>query len=381
MNKFNSIRKVIAVLVMLCIALEVGAAPSVRIKDIARLRGVRDNQLVGYGLVVGLQGTGDSNRSMFTILSVLSMLKKLGINLDLSTLDRLGIQTNQRNINQKNVAAVIVTATLPPFATSGQKLDVTISTIGDAESLEGGVLLQTPILGADNNVYAVAQGILSLGGGSSVAGIAAGNANRSMHKTTARLVNGALIENDVRSDILDADGNLTWVLNNPDFNTAMSVVDAINRGFNPPLAMALDAERIKVTLPQNYRNNPVSFIAKIEDVLMQPDAVAKVVVNERTGTIVFGENCRISTVAVSHGALSVTIKGEVAPNAAAGAGPAAATLTIEESKENTLTMQEGSSVRDLVKALNSIGATPGDIISVIQAIAQAGALHAELVFI
>jgi len=309
------------------------------------------------------------------------MLKKLGINLDLSTLDRLGIQTNQRNINQKNVAAVIVTATLPPFATSGQKLDVTISTIGDAESLEGGVLLQTPILGADNNVYAVAQGILSLGGGSSVAGIAAGNANRSMHKTTARLVNGALIENDVRSDILDADGNLTWVLNNPDFNTAMSVVDAINRGFNPPLAMALDAERIKVTLPQNYRNNPVSFIAKIEDVLMQPDAVAKVVVNERTGTIVFGENCRISTVAVSHGALSVTIKGEVAPNAAAGAGPAAATLTIEESKENTLTMQEGSSVRDLVKALNSIGATPGDIISVIQAIAQAGALHAELVFI
>lgn len=355
---------------LFAVALSASSAPSVRIKDVARLSGVRDNQLVGYGLVVGLAGTGDTNRSRFTILSVLSMLERLGIRMDQTTLD------------PKNVAAVVVTATLPPFASNGQRLDLTISAIGDAESLEGGVLLQTPLLGADGKVYAVGQGMVSLGGGSALAGGAVGGgANRTMHRTTARLANGAIIESEVRSEIFDADGNLTLVLKRPDFTTASRVADAINQAYRPPIARALDAERVKVLLPQSFRDNPVPFIARLEDILLQPDGVARVVVNERTGTIVFGENCHISTVAVSHGALSVTIRGEVAPNAAAGAGPAAATLTVEESKENTLTLPEGTNVRDLVRSLNSIGATPRDIIAVLQAIDRAGALHADLEFI
>lgn len=369
-NKIISLFRILAVIILAGFIMQVSAAPTVRIKDVARLLGVRDNQLVGYGIVVGLQGTGDSSKSRFTVLSVISMLERLGIKLD------------QKDIDPKNIAAVVVTSTLPPFASSGQKLDITISAIGDAENLEGGVLLQTPLLGADGKVYAAAQGLISIGGGVSAVGGAAGTgASRSMHKTTARVANGALIENEVRSDIVDADGNLTWVLKKPDFNTALQLAQSINKAFNPPLARALDAERIKVLLPQTYQSNPVAFIAKVEDLLMQPDAVAKVVINERTGTIVFGENTRISTVAVSHGALSVTIKGEMAPNALPGAGPAAATVTIEESKENTLTLQEGANLRDLVRALNSIGATPKDIIAVIQAIAQAGALHAEIEFI
>lgn len=363
------IRRAAALLLVAALVAPGAAAPTVRVKDIARLAGARDNQLVGYGLVVGLAATGDSARSRFTVLSVLSMLERLGIKMD------------QRTIESKNVAAVIVTATLPPYASSGQKIDVTIATIGDASSLDGGILLQTPIQGADGKIYAVAQGAVSIGGGAAVGAGAAGAAGRGgQHKTTARLPNAALIETEIRSDVIDAAGNLVFLLKNPDNATAARLADAINAAYRPPIARAENAERVLVAVPQNFRSNPVPFIARIEDLLLQPDIAARVIVNERTGTIVFGENCRISTVAVSHGGLSVTIRGEVAPNALPGAAPAAATI-VEESKENTLTLQEGSNVRDLVRALNSIGATPRDIIAVLQAISRAGALHADLEFI
>ncbi|RMH55209.1 MAG: flagellar basal body P-ring protein FlgI [Candidatus Hydrogenedentota bacterium] len=360
------------------------AAPSVRIKDIARLEGVRDNQLVGYGLVIGLAGTGDSRKSQFTILTVVSMLEKLGVEVArLKTLAQFGNQGGQGLVDPKNMAAVIVTATLPPFATEGSRLDVTVSSIGDAESLQGGILLQAPLLGADGRVYAVAQGPISLGGlGQGLGGAAAQQAGgASFHKTTGRIPSGATIEKTLRSDFVASDGTLTWVLRRPDFATASHLADAINAAFSPPIAHAVDAERVRVTLPRNYASDPVKFVATIEDILLKPDAPAKVIVNERTGTIVFGENARISFVAVSHGNLSVTIKGEEAPNAPAGGGLAAATVQLEEGKESTLYLPETGTVKDLVRALNSIGATPRDIIAVLQAVAEAGALHAELEFI
>jgi flagellar P-ring protein FlgI len=368
------LRKLPAILLALVLAVQASSAPTVRIKDIARLAGVRDNQLVGYGLVVGLQGTGDTSKTRFTMLSVISMLTRLGA---------LRANEPQPDLELKNVAAVIVTATLPPFAASGQKIDVTVSTIGDASSLEGGVLLQTPLQGADGRVYSVAQGLMSLGGGAAAgAGAAAGGGGaRSVHRTTGRIPSGALVETEIRSDILDADGNLTWILKNPDFATATRLAEAINQAYRPAIARAESADRVRVVLPMNFRQDPISFISRIEDLLLQPDAISKVIVNERTGTIVFGENCRISTVAVSHGALSVTIRSDVAPNAPSGTSASAATVQYDETRENTLTLPEGANVRDLVRSLNSIGATPRDIIAVLQAIAHAGALHAELEFI
>lgn len=359
--------KKIAFLLIFAITASTSAAPSVRIKDIARLVGVRDNQLVGYGIVVGLQGTGDSNKSRFTILSVISML------------ERLGIRTDQTSVDPKNMAAVIVTMTIPPFASSGQRIDVTVSAIGDAKSLQGGILLQTPLLAGDGKVYSVAQGQMSLGGGATLAGVTGGGGEG--HKTTGRIVGGGIVEREVQSEMTDPDGNLTWVLKRPDFATATRVAEAINRAYRPPIARAENAERVRVLLPQNLRDNPVPFIARIEDILLQPDAIAKVIINERTGTIVFGENARISTVAVSHGNLTVSIKSNVAPNAPTGTVASAATLSVNQDKENTVTLAEGTSVRDLVRALNSIGAAPADIIAVLQAISSAGALHAEVEFI
>lgn len=355
-------------------AISASSAPSVRIKDVARLSGVRDNQLVGYGIVVGLAGTGDSSRSRFTVLSILSML------------DKLGIRSDQRTLDPSNAAAVVVTVTVPPFASNGQKLDVTVSAIGDAESLQGGILLQTPLLAGDGTIYAIAQGPVTLGGGAALAGGGPTGRAGEGHKTTGRVVSGAIIEREIQSELTDADGNLTWVLKRPDFATASRLADAINRAYRsqagaPPIARAENAERIKVVMPINMRQNPVPFIARIEDVLIQPDVVAKVIINERTGTIVFGENARISTVAVSHGNLTVSIKSDVAPNAPQGTAISAATLAIEENPENTVTLPEGANVRDLVRSLNAIGATPRDIIAVLQAIASAGALHAEIEFI
>lgn len=350
------------VLAILCLAGVSSSAPLVRVKDIAHLSGVRDNQLVGYGIIVGLQGTGDGARSGFTVLSVLSMLEKLGISL-VDRLQQLGVSTDPKSIGSKNLAAVIVTATMPPFASNGQRLDITVSAIGDASSLEGGILLQAPLLGADGKVYAVAQGPVSLGGGTGGTG---GRGGGGTLKTTGRIAAGAIVEREIVSDLVDADGNLSWLLNRPDFATASRLADAINKAYNPPIARAETAEKVKVLLPSNHRQNPVAFIARIEDLLLQPDEAAKVVINERTGTIVFGEYVRISTVAISHGNLSVSIKDEAAN---------------DEIRENTLTLPEGTNVKDLVRTLNAIGVTPRDTIAILQAISRSGALHAELEFI
>ena len=378
MKKWTTIR-LIAIFVLSVVGTQAAfAAPMVRIKEISRLEGVRDNQIVGYGVVVGLAGTGDGKGAAFTVLSVLSMLDKLGISLATS-LSQYGIDFEGGDIQTKNLAAVIVTATLPPFASNGQRLDVSVSTIGDAESLKGVVLLQAPLMAADGKVYAVAQGPVSLGGGAGL-GQAAG-AGAEQHLTAGRVPAGGIIERSVSSEMRSSDGTLTWVLHRPDFSTAARMADAINRAYNPPIARALDAERVKVMLPPRYQNNPVPFIARIEDFLMEPDERAKVIINERTGTIVFGEFVRVSSVAISHGGLTVTITGEGAPNAAQGAGPAAATITAAEESESTLLLPVGATIKEVVRALNAIGARPNDIIAIIQAVSQAGALHAELEFI
>lgn len=373
-------RIIVGALIVMLVAPGAESAPRVRIKEVAHLQNVRENQLVGYGIVVGLAGTGDGNKAVFTVLSVLSMLEKLGISL-VSSLAQYGIEVDGKSITTKNLAAVIVTATLPAFASSGQRIDVTTSAIGDAESLKGGVLLQTPLLAGDGKIYAVAQGPISLGGGEGLGGAAAAGAGSKKHETSGRIANGALIERDLTSQMISRDGSLTWVLNRPDFASASRLAESINAAYDPPIAIAESADRVKVALPTNYRTNPVPFIARIEDLLLTPDEKARVIINERTGTIVFGENVALSPVAISHGGLTISIKAEEAPNAAAGSGPAAATVSASEDKENTMFFPQSTTIKDVVRGLNAIGAQPHDIIAIIQAIAEAGALHAEIEFI
>lgn len=328
-----------AYLLSLLILFKIADAVEVRIKDIVCIKGVRSNQLVGYGLVVGLEGTGDTAKTFFTVSSIANMLQHLGIVVD------------RKKVKVENVAAVIVTAELGPFKRCGEKIDVTVSSIGDCESLEGGILLQTPLYAGDGKVYAVAQGALTIGGGK----------GEKTHPTVARIPEGAIVEREAISKILDEEGRLSLLLRNPDFTTASRIVDAINTAF-PNTAEALDPSCIKLRIPDKEKDNIIGFIAKIEALKVIPDAEAKVVINERTATIVMGEHLRVNEVAVTHKNLTLTIKKDE-----------------ELIKEHTLLLKEAPTLKDVVEALNAIGATPQDIIAIIQAIKEAGALHAEIV--
>ncbi|MGD9267342.1 MAG: flagellar basal body P-ring protein FlgI, partial [Desulfobacterales bacterium] len=266
---------------------------AVRIKDIADIKGVRSNQLVGYGLVVGLEGTGDSDDSLFTIQSLASLLEKMGVTVQTSDIEDV-----------ENVAAVMVTAELPPFASLGSQLDVLVSSIGDAENLQGGTLLFTPLRAADGNVYAVAQGPVSTGGFA-----VSGNSGDQVQKnfpTVGRVVGGALVEKELHTNFNEKSA-LTLALKTPDFTTASRVAQAINRAFYDQLARTENAGSIRVTVPENYRGNTVQFVTMIESLGVTPDMVSKVVVNERTGTVIMGENVRIATIAIAHGNLSIQI--------------------------------------------------------------------------
>ena len=268
-------------------------ATAVRIKDIADIKGVRQNQLVGYGLVVGLEGTGDSDSSLFTIQSLASLLEKMGVTVQTSDIEDV-----------ENVAAVVVTADLPAFASLGSRLDVLVSSIGDAENLQGGTLLFTPLRAADGNVYAVAQGPVSTGGFA-----VSGNSGDQVQKnfpTVGRVVGGALVEKELHSNF-NQKNELTLALKDPDFTTASRVAQAINRAFYSQLARTENAGSIRVTVPENYRGNTVQFVTMIESLGVTPDMVSKVVVNERTGTVIMGENVRIATIAIAHGNLSIQI--------------------------------------------------------------------------
>lgn len=344
------------------------SAYGVRIKDIVDIKGVRNNQLVGYGLVVGLDGTGDGKKSKFTIQSLASMLEKMGVTV------------NPNDIAVSNVAAVMVTAELPAFGKSGGRIDALVNSIGDADNLQGGTLLLTPLKAVNGQVFAVAQGPVNTGG-FSVSG-SGGKAQKNF-PTVGRIVGGAVIEREIASDF-NSRRQLTLALQEPDFTTVTRVTDAINGVFYGNIASATDAGTVEVRVPEKYINNVVSLVALLEGLSVTPDQMAKVVINERTGTVVMGDQVRISTIAISHGNLSIVIRegvdvsqpgpfssGEtvVAPNTE---------INVQEEGNQLVVMNEGVSIGEVVKALNALGVTPRDLVAIFQAIKVAGALQAEL---
>jgi len=340
-----------------------------RIKDVARLEGVRDNQLVGYGLVIGLNGSGDSNSTQFTVQSLVNMM------------ERLGVTVNPDKVKVDNVAAVIVTAELPPFAKAGSSIDVLVSSIGDADSLAGGSLLMTPLKGPDGQIYAVAQGPLIVG--SLAFGGKAAKVQKN-HPTVGRLPGGAMVEREVAFDFAPGE-SLRYQLNDPDFTTASRITTAINGYFKASLASPVDSGSLKVDIPENYQDRAIEFIATIEGLAVSPDSIARIVVNEKTGTIVMGEGVRLATVAVSHGNLNLVISesAEVSQPNPLSEGQTVAVpqtqITASEDGGELVVLPMGVSIGDVAQALNAIGATPRDLIAIFQAIKASGALHAELV--
>ena len=358
------------ILLTLLSLLDHPSAEGARIKDIASFKGVRSNQLVGYGLVVGLNGTGDGSGTKFTTQSLVNMM------------ERLGIHALSDQVKVANVAAVMVTTDLPPFARSGNKIDVLISSIGDAKSLQGGPLLMTPLKGADNNVYAVAQGPLLVGGFAS-AGAAGGGVQKN-HPTVARIPDGAIIEREIPFDFNNLD-DLTITLNQPDFTTALRLSEAVNRKLGTAIASPLDAGTVKVDVPQSYRDKLVGLVSSLEQIDINPDMEAKIVLSERTGTVIMGENVRIASVAIAHGYLSVQIKenSDVSQPNPFSQGQTVVTpktdINIKEEDNKLLLIEpNGTSLGSVVKALNAIGVSPRDLITVFQAIKASGALQAEL---
>ena len=338
-----------------------------RIKDVASIKGVRTNQLVGYGLVVGLNGTGDKQQTRFTVQTLVNMLEKNGIRVDKS------------QVKVANVAAVMVTANMSPFARIGGRLDVLVSSIGDAKSLVGGTLLMTPLKGVDGGVYALAQGPVSIGG---IGASGAGATTTVNHLLAGRIADGASVEREIPM-VLDGKTNLTMMLFTPDFTTAERVADAVNMA--GASAKAVDSGTVEIRVPEGRQGNVAAFLASIENLSVTPDTVAKVVVNERTGTVVVGENVRISTVAVSHGNLSITVKenpmvSQPLPFSEGGRTVVIpqTEMVVEQEKKNLMLVKGSATIGELVKALNAIGVTPRDLISIFQSIKAAGALQAEL---
>lgn len=327
-------------LMVISILFSVTMASAARLKDISSIRGVRENQLIGYGIVVGLKGTGDG-KSEFTSKSVARMLDKLGVKLD----------SNQ--VDSKNVAAVIITATLPPFSKAGNPMDITVNALGDSSSLEGGTLLQTPLRAANEQIYAVAQGSIIIGG-----------EGKSAFTTVGRIPNGAIIEKDVGADF-SSRKMYRLTLHNPDFITAARTILTINKELGGQYATAKDAGTIDVVTPFGYEGRGVELLATIEAIEINPDTKARVVVNERTGTVIIGDKVKISRVALSHGNLSVKVGGKESKD---GKG----------SEEKVMVLDSGVNVGDLVQALNKLGISPKDLISILQSIKAAGALHGEL---
>ena len=347
--------------------------PKIRVKDIAKIQGVRVNHLFGYGLVVGLDGTGDSGSTEFTVQSVAAMLEKLGVNVP------------KNLISVDNVAAVIVTAELPAFAKPGSRIDVTISSVGDAESLYGGVLLITPLQAVNGKIYAVAQGSVSLGGFAFGTGGTGGASAVKNIPTTGMIPNGALIERAVPSTVLK-NKMIHIILNNPDFTSCQRLTDAVNALFEDS-ASAKDAATVGVRIPQQYliREATVDFVSKVENLIIEPDIPARIVINERTGTIVAGDNVRISRVAVTHGNLNVVVKSNPIisqPNSFGSGATTVATddeVVVKEEAAHLTVLDNGVTIGEVAAGLNALGATPRDLIAIFQAMKQAGAIQAELI--
>lgn len=338
-----------------------------RLKDIASFSGVRTNELVGYGLVVGLAGTGDGTSSTFTLRSMSNMLEKMGV------------ESDPGDLKPKNVAAVMVTAKLPVSVKPGSMIDVTVSSLGDAKSLLGGILLLSPLKGLDGRVYAVAQGSLTIGG-FSIAGEAA-SAQKNI-PTVGRIPNGAVVERGVPFKFNDQD-KMTLNLTMRDFGTTMQVVNKINATLGGSFASAKDISTIELQLPDQFRGNMVPLMASLENLNISPDGKARVVVDEKTGTVVLGQDVRLSKVAVAHGNLQIVISEseDVSQPGPFSDGTTVVTpqtdLAIQEQNKQLMLM-EGATLQEMVDGLNAIGATPRDLISIIRALKVAGALHAEV---
>jgi flagellar P-ring protein precursor FlgI len=352
----------------LCVPVSAGA--NSRIKDLANVEGVRQNQLIGYGLVVGLNGTGDTlNNIPFTKQSLTAMLERLGVNVRNQTM-RTG-----------NVAAVMVTANLPAFGTQGTRIDVTVSALGDSKSLQGGVLLVTPLLAADGNVYAVAQGSLAVGGFQ-----AEGEAAKIVRgvPTVGRIANGALIEREIEF-ALNRLSQMRMALRNPDFTTAKRIAAAVNDFIGAPTAEPLDPGTVQVTVPAAYRGNVVALLTEIEQLQVEPDQSAKIVIDERSGIIVMGRDVRVSMVAVAQGNLTVTITetpqvSQPAPFSRGGQTVVVprTRIGVQEDGKKLATLKDGISLQQLVDGLNALGIGPRDMISILQAIKASGAIQADI---
>jgi flagellar P-ring protein precursor FlgI len=346
----------------------VHAAPA-RIKDIVDMEGIRENQLVGYGLVVGLNGTGDSlNNSPFTKQSLQAMLERLGVN------------TQGENVRTANVAAVMVTANLPPFATQGSRMDVSVAALGDSDSLQGGTLLVTPLLGADGEVYALAQGPVSINGFK-----AQGDAATVISgvPTTGRISSGALIEREIDFH-LGSQTSLRLALRNPDLTTARRIALAVNDFIGVPTAVPEDPATVRLTLPRNFNGNIVDLLTDIEQLIVQTDQPAKIVIDENSGIIVMGKDVRVSSVAVAQSNLTVTIAEDptIVQPAPFSMGQTAVepntTLNVNQTDTALQVVPESVTLQQLVDGLNSLGISPRDLIAILQAIKATGALQAEI---
>ncbi len=319
------------------VLLSFSPAQSARLKDITNIRGVRSNQLIGYGIVVGLNGSGDSKVD-YTNKSVVRML------------DRLGMKVDAKSGSSKNVAAVILTAELPPFARAGNRLDITVSALGDATSLRGGTLVQTPLRAADQQVYAVAQG-----------SVVVGYSQSGVHETVARLPNGAIIERDIGKEFAGRK-MFRVTLNNPDFTTAARIAKRVNMELAGKYATAIDGATVDIVAPPSYEGKGVELMAVIENVDIEPDTRARVIVNEKTGTVVIGDGVKLSRIAISHGDLTLKVGGTKSSKDA----------------DKVIEVDEAVNLRDVVKSMNRLGVSPKDLITILQNIKAAGALQGEL---
>ena len=369
-GKCNALRRCAVLLAIVSLLTPILPTHAARIKDLTVVEGGRDNQLVGYGLVVGLAGKGDSKLS-YTVQSIANALQRYGINVPANA------------IKSDNVAAVMITADIPAFAKPGTRLDVTISSIGDAKTIQGGTLLQAPLLGADETVYAVAQGALAVGGFLGGEGGPGGATVQKNHPTVGIISGGALVEREIPAQIVN-NNSIELLLLNADYASAARMAEAVN-GVFPGTALAKNAAAVNIAVPEEYRNYEVNFIASLGAIELIPDTVARVVINERTGTIIATQSVRISTVAVSHGSLTISIASNL--NVSQPEPFSAGVTTVTPSTQTTATEQKGGfkvvdefpTIQQVASALNALGLTTRDMMAIFQSMKKAGALQAELI--
>ncbi len=361
-------RAPLLLLLALALAHTLGAS---RIKDVTTVEGGRDNQLIGYGLVVGLAGVGDS-RLNYTLQTVANSLQRFGISVDAET------------VKSDNVAAVMITADIGPFMRPGARIDVTVSSMGDAESLQGGVLMQTPLVGADGTVYAVAQGPIAVGGFIGGSGGPGGATIQKNHPTVGTITGGAIVEREISTQIF-ADSAMNLLLLNPDYSTAVRTADSINSVF-PGSAQATDAATVNVKVPEMFDGQEVNFLAIVGSLEVEPDTLARIIINERTGTIVATRSVRLSSVAVSHGSLVITISNSLGvsqpPPLADGGQTAVVPQTqasVDEVRGRFAMIEDYPTLERLTQALNTLGVSTREMIAILQTMKKAGALQAELV--